>query len=556
MPLYFVRHGESLANEQNYFAGAQNSPLTPLGRRQARQAADYVRRRGLHFDQVHVSTLERAQVTAAIILEGVTGTPQVITSAALVERDFGIFAGKNKTLIKKSIGHRLYDACFHDADGAPPDGEHWMDMYARCKHYYDTVLAPLDRQGKQVLVVAHKYIVEVFALIASGLPPADYIDFRLPNSRPLSWDELKQMTARSSSRMNYLGEQTEIHLLQWMLLAALGGFALSCAGVRVLHIASTTAIVVLLAVNAFFLSVRIEAGALRLTRGPENIALCVISVARALCAMLLLTQFQNEWIHVIGLLLIVPPALSVPTFSLARGGDYFFAARYTLVLSVLLPLLLLVLVVDHRELLGNAHALERFFVVLLLALALPSLAAQGWRRARPIAAGKLATNWGWVGALTMVPMALLVGLRTEGTALVHALMDGGWHAWGALLLPFTLLLACRVGSAMYLRAHQRVTGKQIDAGIAADIHLLQTSPNIFLWLSLLLPGTFTHAPTLVAGTLLGFFAFALLDETWVVRRFRAQITPALRKPASPPIAVAGVRNADNVEQDDVALESR
>ncbi|MCC8559011.1 histidine phosphatase family protein [Xanthomonas vesicatoria] len=281
MPLYFVRHGESLANEQNYFAGAQNSPLTPLGRRQAHQAADYVRQRGLHLDQVHVSTLERAQATATIILEGVIGTPQVISSAALVERDFGIFAGKNKTLIKKSIGHRDYDACFHDAGGAPPDGEHWMDMYARCKHYYETVLAPLDRQGQQVLVVAHKYIVEVFALIASGLPPADYIDFR-PNSRPLSWDELKQMTARSSSRMNYLGEQTEIHLLQWMMLAALGGFALSCAGVRMPHVASTTAIVALLAVNAFFLSVRIEAGALRLNRGPENIALGVLSVARAL----------------------------------------------------------------------------------------------------------------------------------------------------------------------------------------------------------------------------------------------------------------------------------
>ncbi|MCM5580061.1 histidine phosphatase family protein, partial [Xanthomonas hortorum pv. pelargonii] len=317
MPLYFVRHGESLANEQNYFAGAQNSPLTPLGRRQAQQAARYVRQRALRFDEVHVSTLERAQATAAIILEGAQGNPQVRSSAALVERDFGIFAGKNKTLIKKSIGHRLYDACFHDADGAPPDGEHWMDMYARCKRYYDTVLAPLDRQGKQVLVVAHKYIVEVFALIASGLPPAEYIDFRLPNSRPLSWDELKQMTARSSSRMNYLGEQTEIHLLQWMLLAAISGFALSCLGVSLPHVVTTTAIVALLAANAFFLSVRIEPGALRLTQGPENIALSIISVARALVAMFLLTHFQNEWIHVIGLLLIVPPALSVPTFSLA-----------------------------------------------------------------------------------------------------------------------------------------------------------------------------------------------------------------------------------------------
>ncbi|MFA0923897.1 hypothetical protein [Xanthomonas fragariae] len=50
-------------------------------------------------------------------------------------------------MIKKSIGHRLYDLCSHDANGAPPDDEHWMGMYAR---YYDSVLAPLDRQGKQV----------------------------------------------------------------------------------------------------------------------------------------------------------------------------------------------------------------------------------------------------------------------------------------------------------------------------------------------------------------------------------------------------------------------
>ncbi|MCC4603120.1 histidine phosphatase family protein [Xanthomonas campestris] len=532
MPLYFVRHGESLANEQNYFAGAQNSPLTPLGRRQARQAADFVRQRALRFDQVHVSTLERARATADIILEGVPDAPPVIYSDALKERDFGIFAGKNKTLIKKSIGHRLFDACFHDASGAPPDGEHWMDMYARCKQYYDTVLAPLDREGKQVLVVAHKYIVEVFALIASGLPPAEYIDFRLPNSRPLSWEELKRLTARSSSRLNYLGEQSEIHLLQWMLVAAVAGFALSCLGVAVPHGLSSTAIVALLAVNAFFLSVRIEPGALRLTRGPENRALSILSVARAGLAMLLLTQSHNEWVHILGLLLIVPPALSVPTFSLARGGDYFFAARYTLVLSILLPVALLVLFLDHHAVLGNAHALERYFVVLLLALAFPSLLAQGWRHARPIAAGKLATNWGWVGALTMVPMAFLVALRAGGTPLADALMHGRWQAWAALVLPFALLLACRLASVVYLAVHQRVTGKPIPAAIVSDIHLLQTSPNIFLWLSLLLPGTFAHAPTLVAGTLLGFFAFALLDETWVVRRFRAQIAPALRQHAA------------------------
>lgn len=233
-----------------------------------------------------------------------------------------------------------------------------------------------------------------------------------------------------------------------------------------------------------------------------------------------------------------------------------FAARYTLVLSILLPVLLLVLYVDHREVLGNAHALERFFVVLLLALALPCLLAQRWRRARPIAAGKLATNWGWVGSLTMVPMALLVSLRADGAALADALLHGGWPAWAALLLPFTLLMACRVGSALYLHAHQAMTGKRISAAIASDIHLLQTSPNIFLWLSLLLPGTFAHAPTLVAGTLLGFFAFALLDEAWVVRRFRAQIAPAMRKLARRSTSANGVTTTATVGQDEAVLDSR
>jgi broad specificity phosphatase PhoE len=524
MTLYFVRHGESLANEQNTFAGAKNSPLTSLGRRQAQQAARYIQRLGITFDEVHVSTLERAQATASIILDGAPGKPRIVTSAALVERDFGIFAGENKTLIKKSIGHRLYDFCFHHPEGAPPHGEPWMDMFSRCKTYYDDVLAPLDRQGKHVLVVAHKYVVEIFALIASGLPPDAYIDFRLPNSRPLSWDELKRMTARSSSTLNYVGEHVEIFLLQWMLGAALCGFGLSLFGIQLPHVLHNFANVCLLAVNAFFLALRVEPGSLRTRGGPENVALGVMSVARVICAGALLVGFRSEWLHLIGLLLIVPPALSVPTFSLARGGDYFFAARYTLILSIVLPAILAVLYVERHEIVGGMWPLQRFFIVLVLALALPSLAAQGWRHARPIAAGRLSTNWGWAGSLAMVPLAFLVSSRSGGTLAADALHSGNWRAWAALLLPFVLFGASRVGSAFYVRLQQRMTERPIRPSVARDLHLLQTSPNVFLWLSLLMPSAFRDAPTLIAGTLLGFFAFALLDEALVVRRFRHAIT--------------------------------
>jgi hypothetical protein len=61
---------------------------------------------------------------------------------------------------------------------------------------------------------------------------------------------------------------------------------------------------------------------------------------------------------------------------------------------------------------------------------------------------------------------------------------------------------------------------------------VRKSTNIFLWISLLTPEAFRLAPTLVAGTLLGFFAFALLDEAIVVRRFRLRMAMLVfaRKP--------------------------
>ncbi|WP_324251661.1 histidine phosphatase family protein [Xanthomonas campestris] len=69
-----------------------------------------MQQRALHFDQVHVSTLERAQATAAIILHDVAPMPEVVSSAALVEHNFGIFAGKNKTLIRSRSAMRCLNA--------------------------------------------------------------------------------------------------------------------------------------------------------------------------------------------------------------------------------------------------------------------------------------------------------------------------------------------------------------------------------------------------------------------------------------------------------------
>ena len=58
MYLYLVRHGQSVGNERQLFFGAKDYPLTPLGREQAKQAADKLREAS--FTRCVASPLSRA----------------------------------------------------------------------------------------------------------------------------------------------------------------------------------------------------------------------------------------------------------------------------------------------------------------------------------------------------------------------------------------------------------------------------------------------------------------------------------------------------------------
>jgi broad specificity phosphatase PhoE len=540
--LYFIRHGESLANEQNYFAGALNSPLTRLGRRQAREAAAGIRKLNLDFDEVHISTLGRARETAEIVLgDDLARHARIVFTDALIERDFGVFAGENKTLLKKALGYERFDHFIHDPAGTPPGGESWMDMYARCRKYYDEVLAPLDQAGKRILVVAHKYIVEVFALIASGRSPSEYLDFRLPNSRPLSWDDLTRLASRSSSTLNRVADHIEIYLPHWALGGAFAGFALALLDMAPSAAWSNVLVILLLAVNSFFLALRIDASALDPRGESHRASLVTLGLLRLAIGGLLLFEVHEPWARPIGLLLLMPPALTVATFSLSRGGDYFFAARNTLLLSALFPLVLLAASYIAPGVATDPDGLRRFFIVLAVAIAVPIVLAQTWRIRNAITAGRITTNWSWLGSLATVPLAFLGTANTATSSLLTSdLRSGEPGVYASLLIPVLTLALIRAGSALYVRLQPKFGGKTMSSPIASDLHLLQTLPNIFLWFSLLMPGMRDEHPSLIAGTMLGFFVFAFIDEAIVVARFRTRVQlmmdsmfgrPGWRRPA-------------------------
>ena len=63
-----IRHGQSCANVEKYFAGHLNSPLTALGVSQAQLTAQYIFQ---HYcvDHVYASDLDRAYLTGKAVAD-------------------------------------------------------------------------------------------------------------------------------------------------------------------------------------------------------------------------------------------------------------------------------------------------------------------------------------------------------------------------------------------------------------------------------------------------------------------------------------------------------
>lgn len=91
--LYFVRHGLSEMNVQGLMAGTTDTPLTDLGRKQAKKAGQSAK--DLNINLIVSSPLSRALKTAQIIAQEI-GYPKnkIILNQLLIERDHGSLEGK------------------------------------------------------------------------------------------------------------------------------------------------------------------------------------------------------------------------------------------------------------------------------------------------------------------------------------------------------------------------------------------------------------------------------------------------------------------------------
>ncbi|MDJ0862192.1 MAG: phosphoglycerate mutase family protein [Gammaproteobacteria bacterium] len=163
--LFLLRHGESTCNEVNRFAGTVDAPLTSLGEAQAVRAASQWR--GMPPDLIYVSPLARARRTAELLCARVddteTATPILRVVDRLRERHFGDFTLRNKAFLQRDVGLRSYEQVLYGNSESLPDGESFGNFYGRILSFLRDEIHPLLLQGKGVLVVSHKYVIELLS---------------------------------------------------------------------------------------------------------------------------------------------------------------------------------------------------------------------------------------------------------------------------------------------------------------------------------------------------------------------------------------------------------
>ena len=171
--LVLVRHGATAWNDNGYFQGLKDVPLSPRGREQVAALGRRMRDEGVLFDRVFSSPLTRAIETA----RAAGGEPEI--EADLIELDRGHWEGHPGEEIRRRWG-RLWKAWYDDPAGlAMPGGESFDAVWERAGR----ILARIGGEpGACALICAHKAFNRVFLARATGLPTKGVWDLAQPQA--------------------------------------------------------------------------------------------------------------------------------------------------------------------------------------------------------------------------------------------------------------------------------------------------------------------------------------------------------------------------------------
>ena len=167
--IYFVRHGESEANEKGIFAGQkEDSILNQKGKNQAKDTALIIKNKNLSIDRIISSPLKRTIETSQIIAKEINfDISKIEIDNRITEYDMGSLTG---TPIKKISSLVLVDA--QNAE----DVEMFLERVHEC-------LKEISSSDQNILLVSHAGVGRILEVIKNNINPKLFYDIEAyPNA--------------------------------------------------------------------------------------------------------------------------------------------------------------------------------------------------------------------------------------------------------------------------------------------------------------------------------------------------------------------------------------
>ena len=231
--LVLLRHGESLWNKENRFGGWTDTDLSEKGVAEAKKAGQILNEQGYTFDIAFTSVLRRAIRTLWIVLDvmDLMWIP-VFRSWRLNERYYGALQGLNKSDTAARFGEEQVLIWRRSYDVQPPAVDRIDERYPgndpkymgldmkelplteslkntsqRVLPYWHEVIAPVIREGKQVLISAHGNSLRALVKYLDNISNVDILSLNIPTGIPLVYELDDNLKPKQSY---YLGDPEEV----------------------------------------------------------------------------------------------------------------------------------------------------------------------------------------------------------------------------------------------------------------------------------------------------------------------------------------------------------
>lgn len=177
--LIIVRHQESEWNKLGLWTGTRDRHLTDLGFKESEDLGLLLK--DVKVDCAFASMQVRSIETLSCMLN-VCERYDVPTehSAALNERDYGDYTGKNKWEMEKILGEDEFSKLRRSWDYPVPNGESLKMVYDRAVPYYKEKILPKVAEGNNVLVVSHGNTLRALIKYIENIPDDKMPDVEMP----------------------------------------------------------------------------------------------------------------------------------------------------------------------------------------------------------------------------------------------------------------------------------------------------------------------------------------------------------------------------------------